>query len=516
MHNLSVTADNRTYTFAQVCGVYCLINDPIWTFQVIKIAKFQNFQKALTLRRRAEAAGESLDNRVRLDYPFMAYYGLKINMAPHFYGVRSNASASAAATSIDHVHIMVLWYPSSERKNDTMETVLQSWELAMDAYLRAHFGAEGRLKALPHGNYSISNEVLRAGILVVPYYSVGFAIMLAFIAVTVSAGAVYHGVLSFACVAITLAAVLTPCLAAAATFGVFTWANLHTNVMMLMAPFLILAIGVDDAFLLIHAWQRVCLQRASVSRCAKLGVVLADVGPSILITSITNTVAFSIGAIASPPEISLFCGTVAAAMAVAFVYQLTLFTPIMMLTAKDEVVLKPALRKEPSLSAHGTLNRQEQPDGGAGDALPDSPTKRQQMAAAELNTGQASQSPHRVTSEPLPHQAGSTLHQHAWSPCKTGMQQGLVAYAKFVTSHAGRTLAAIVLAGYLAASITGVMRMKSELFPEDVMPVHSPLIEMMKIRHEYMWKEYHPIGVLINRRLNYSDARDVLAMNVGS
>ncbi len=131
---------------------------------------------------------------------------------------------------------------------------------------------------------------------------------------------------------------LSPSLAAAATFGVFTWANLHTNVMMLMAPFLILAIGVDDAFLLIHAWQRVCLQRSTISRCAKLGIVLADVGPSILITSITNSVAFSIGALASPPEIRLFCGTVAAAMVVAFVYQLTLFTPIMMLTARDEVV----------------------------------------------------------------------------------------------------------------------------------------------------------------------------------
>ena len=50
-------------------------------------------------------------------------------------------------------------------------------------------------------------QVLRGGLLVVPYYSVGFAVMLVFIALTVSAGAVYHGALSFACVTITLAAV---------------------------------------------------------------------------------------------------------------------------------------------------------------------------------------------------------------------------------------------------------------------------------------------------------------------
>ncbi len=82
-----------------------------------------------------------------------------------------------------------------------------------------------------------------ASVAVVPYYALGFGIMLTFIGTTVSAGAIYHGQLSWSCVCITIAAVMTPTLAAGSTFGLFTWANQHTNVMMLIAPFLILAIG---------------------------------------------------------------------------------------------------------------------------------------------------------------------------------------------------------------------------------------------------------------------------------
>jgi hypothetical protein len=136
----------------------------------------------------------------------------------------------------------------------------------------------------------------------------------------------------------------------------------------------------------------------------------------------------------------------------------------------------------------------------------DSPSRRTTVEPTALPA--LNGSPHKVASAPVQNIG------HGLSPCKTGMQQGLVAYAKFVTSASGRTLAVCLLAGYLAIAITGVLRMKTELFPEDVMPVHSPLIEMFKIRHEYMWKDYHPISVLVNRPLNYSDPDDVHAINV--
>lgn len=163
-------------------------------------------------------------------------------------------------------------FPSSERRNDTMEKLLEMWELKMDAHVRANYPKEsGAIRVLPHGNYSISNEVSDAHsrtcaiVLGDARRRSGSAVLL---------GRFRHHVRlhrhhrlsgcrlsrrplirrrchyhrrrkcpAFHILPARTLQVCSPCLAAATTFGVFTWANLHTNVMMLIAPFLILAIG---------------------------------------------------------------------------------------------------------------------------------------------------------------------------------------------------------------------------------------------------------------------------------
>lgn len=57
--------------------------------------------------------------------------------------------------------------------------------------------------------------------------------------------------------------------------------------------------GVDDAFLMIHPWHRLALHSNSVSK--RLGLVFEEVGPSITITSLTNFISFSIGALTPTP-----------------------------------------------------------------------------------------------------------------------------------------------------------------------------------------------------------------------
>ena len=39
-YNMSVSIDgtNGTYTFADLCGVYCEVNEPFWQFKVHRIA----------------------------------------------------------------------------------------------------------------------------------------------------------------------------------------------------------------------------------------------------------------------------------------------------------------------------------------------------------------------------------------------------------------------------------------------------------------------------------------------
>lgn len=85
-----------------------------------------------------------------------------------------------------------------------------------------------------------------------------------------------------------------------------------------VVPFLILAIGVDDVFIFIHAFhltndkcvwvdfsalvfKQKLLFRLSVRE--RIADTLADAGPSISITSLTNLLSFSIGIFTSTPAI---------------------------------------------------------------------------------------------------------------------------------------------------------------------------------------------------------------------
>jgi predicted RND superfamily exporter protein len=86
-------------------------------------------------------------------------------------------------------------------------------------------------------------------------------------------------------------------LAVAVTMGFMSMIGERINSMTLVVPFLVMAIGVDDAFLMVHAWQRLTRQQLLTARplanaAERLAYVLEDVGPSITITSLTNCLAF--------------------------------------------------------------------------------------------------------------------------------------------------------------------------------------------------------------------------------
>lgn len=99
-----------------------------------------------------------------------------------------------------------------------------------------------------------------------------------------------------------------------AAFGLMFFAGVRFGPIILVTPFLILAIGVDDSFLMMHAWQRVVSNlkkhpRPDDSIEYRIAEVLAEAGPSISISALTNIMAFTVGALTSPPEVRLFCMT---------------------------------------------------------------------------------------------------------------------------------------------------------------------------------------------------------------
>ncbi|VDN58026.1 unnamed protein product [Dracunculus medinensis] len=125
---------------------------------------------------------------------------------------------------------------------------------------------------------------------------------------------------------LTFSTTFCPLLAGSLTMGIFAYLGYPINCLMLMTPFLVLAVGVDDAFLMMHHWFKSVEVDSSVRFCA----VLIHVGPSISFTSLTNICAFCIGGMLATPALQLFCYCTAVALISDWILQLFVFAPTLL------------------------------------------------------------------------------------------------------------------------------------------------------------------------------------------
>lgn len=129
--------------------------------------------------------------------------------------------------------------------------------------------------------------------------------------------------LAFGGIAIVIGSVM--CSLGALSYGqVF-----HTTMLTIeVIPFLVLAIGVDNLFILVHAYQRLDLSKY-IKPCDAVSDALGEVGPSILLTALTQSACFAIGTWTDMPAVHTFALYATAAIIFNFLLQVTAFIAFM-------------------------------------------------------------------------------------------------------------------------------------------------------------------------------------------
>lgn len=90
-------------------------------------------------------------------------------------------------------------------------------------------------------------------------------------------------------------------------------------------PFLILAIGVDNMFIIAQAVDR---QKANLSAEKRVALAIKDVGPSITVAFLTEVVTFSVGIMTKIPALSVFCICAVSGITFNYILQMTIFVSI--------------------------------------------------------------------------------------------------------------------------------------------------------------------------------------------
>uniref|UniRef100_A0A914WWF6 SSD domain-containing protein n=1 Tax=Plectus sambesii TaxID=2011161 RepID=A0A914WWF6_9BILA len=350
LYDLNVTVDGNPFTFQNVCKNRCKLNYGV-----------EAFMNSLNIQRELQAAGKPLNPEIILDYPQSFYGTTKLMTSYYFYGVRrAEHPSSDAITPIEHVWLIAFWFFGEKGEGATFEAVknleMKLYDISVDE------NETSLLDVHVYGDEIANREVLQGAQNIFWDFLAGFALMFAFVAITVSASAPVGERLTTVNFILVSTAILSPLLAAGSMLGFLSALGYNVNSIMCMTPFLILGIGVDDAFLIIHSWRRHVQdarqqqqqQQQRLTVADRMSASLRDVGPSITITSITNTLAFAIGALTPTPQIRMFCIGTALAVFADFILELCLFSSMLAIvggrptTRRRAVVTGPAAVRQPS------------------------------------------------------------------------------------------------------------------------------------------------------------------------
>ncbi|DAZ93840.1 TPA: hypothetical protein N0F65_002171 [Lagenidium giganteum] len=143
-------------------------------------------------------------------------------------------------------------------------------------------------------------------------------------------------------------------LAVASTIGLFMWCGVKLQlVIMEVVPFLTLAIGVDNIFLIVHAvdqkQQQLERERPELFSALEnvenvrattsviVGEAIGYIGPSIAMASFAEAIAFAFGCISPMPAVLWFAAFSAAAVIINFSIQMTLLLAIVTLDKRREL-----------------------------------------------------------------------------------------------------------------------------------------------------------------------------------
>jgi len=103
----------------------------------------------------------------------------------------------------------------------------------------------------------------------------------------------------------------------------FYWNDKLTMISAEVVPFLILAIGVDNMFLIARAEREIPASVTAIEE--RIGFAMKEIGPSIFTAALCESIAFFIGLLTDVPALQNFCLVAGLGVMVDFVLQMTIF-----------------------------------------------------------------------------------------------------------------------------------------------------------------------------------------------
>ncbi|KAG0411217.1 hypothetical protein HPB47_011648, partial [Ixodes persulcatus] len=122
----------------------------------------------------------------------------------------------------------------------------------------------------------------------------------------------------------------------ASSLGLFSFAGSPVTLIIIeVIPFLVLAVGVDNIFILVQGFQRAnVLDEEPLDQ--KVSRVVGNLGPSLMLASVSEAACFLLGGLSTMPAVRTFALYAGVALLLDFLFQVTCFVALLTLDAKRQ------------------------------------------------------------------------------------------------------------------------------------------------------------------------------------
>ena len=189
---------------------------------------------------------------------------------------------------------------------------------------------------------SVEDELERETYQDVATIAVSYIIMFIYITLSLGqySGCSLSGFLIESKITLGLFGVMIVILSVFASVGIFSLIGVPaTMIIFEIIPFLVLAVGVDNIFILVQTYQR-DERRKSETVEDQIARIVGEVAPSMLLSSITESACFFLGALSGMPAVKAFALYAGMALLVDFLLQITAFIALMTLDIKRQEAQK--------------------------------------------------------------------------------------------------------------------------------------------------------------------------------
>ncbi|XP_072013548.1 NPC intracellular cholesterol transporter 1-like [Amphiura filiformis] len=211
-----------------------------------------------------------------------------------------------------------------------------AWEAKYLEYMEEYVEEHPEFDIAYSSERSIEDELTRSSQADIITIMISYIAIFGYIAIALGEFSKCERIMVDSKVTLGLGGITVILLSVFASMGVYAFIGIPTTLIIIeVVPFLILAVGADNIFILVLDYQR-DIRREGETRQEQIGRVLGRVAPSMMMCGFSESIAFFLGAITEMPAVKTFALYAALAVLFDFILQVTAFVALLSVDTKRQ------------------------------------------------------------------------------------------------------------------------------------------------------------------------------------